>query len=234
MVRALNTAGQDHGSRHLPAGGRIAWGRLRALPLTIFAAVLLLLPTLLPGQGLADAQSLSAPPNVVAVHSRKAHGTFGTFNLNLAPTPQNPTTEPRSGGAGGGHTLVFVFDKAVTSGVAVVTEGVAVAGAPTFAGNEMRVPLSGVANRQYVTLAVTNVTATDGGVGGGSVRLGFLVGDVNGSRSVTLSDLLGVNAVLAQLVSPANYLRDVNASGTLSLSDNLFVNANLTKVLPAP
>lgn len=234
MVRALNTAQQDHGSRHLPAGGKIAWGRLRALPLTLFAAVLLLLPTLLPGQGLADAQSLSAPPNVVAVHSRKVHGAAGTFNLNLALTPQNPTTEPRAGGAGGAHALVFVFDKAVSGGAAMVTEGVAVAGAPTFAGNEMRVPLSAVANRQYVTLAVTNVTATDGGVGGGSVRLGFLVGDVNGTRSVTLSDQLLVNGALSQAVTAQNALFDVNVSGTMTLADKITVQSNLTLSLVPP
>ncbi len=234
MVRALNTAGQDHGSRHLPAGGRIAWGRLRALPLTLFAALLFLLPTLPPGQGMADAQSLSAPPNVVAVHSRKAQGPAGTFSLNLALTPQNPTTEPRAIGTGGDHALVFVFDKPVSNGAAMVTEGAAVAGAPAFAGNEMRVPLSAVANRQYVTLAVTNVTATDGGVGGGSVRLGFLVGDVNGSRNVTLSDQMLVNGALSQPVTAQNVLLDVNVSGTISLADKITVQNNLTLALPDP
>ncbi len=57
---------------------------------------------------------------------------------------------------------------------------------------------------------------------------------MNGSRSVTLSDLLAVNAALTQVVTGANCGRDVNVSGTLSLSDNLLVNANLTQWLPAP
>jgi len=66
------------------------------------------------------------------------------------------------------------------------------------------------------------------------VRLGFLLGDVNQNRVVTLSDLGLVNAQLAQAVTAANFLKDVNASGTLSLADKGVTNANLTKALPAP
>jgi hypothetical protein len=62
--------------------------------------------------------------------------------------------------------VVFVFDKSVTSGTATVTEGAATAGAPVFNGAEMIVPLAGVADQQYVTVAVSNVIAADGGTGG--------------------------------------------------------------------
>ena len=175
-------------------------------------------------------------PNVVpgstGVASRKVHGSAGTFDLPLALTPLNPTTEPRQGPL---HTIVFTFDKAVISGNATITEGVATAGAPTFNGVEMTVPLSGVNNAQYVTVAVSNVVAMDGSTGGaGSVRVGFLRGDVNQNRVVTLSDVGAVNAQLAQLVTAANFLKDVNASGTLTLTDKSIVNAVLTTALPPP
>ena len=99
----------------------------------------------------------------------------------------------------------------------------------------MRVPLTGVTNQQYVTVTVSNVNSADGGTGGsGSIRAGFLAGDVNQNRTVTLSDLGQVNAQVAQPVSAANYLKDVNASGTLSLADKGITNAQLTKALPAP
>ena len=88
---------------------------------------------------------------------------------------------------------------------------------------------------QYVTIALTSAAAADGGSGGSAaVRIGFLAGDVNGSRTVTLSDLLAVNNVLTQPVTAANFLHDVNASGTLTLADKLGVNASLTHALPAP
>jgi hypothetical protein len=66
------------------------------------------------------------------------------------------------------------------------------------------------------------------------VRLGFLVGDVNQSRAVSIADLGLVNAQLSQPVSAANYLTDVNASGTLTLADKGITNANLSQALPAP
>ena len=177
----------------------------------------------------------TAPPALVERLSRKTHGGAGTFNLPLAVTISSPTTEPRAGGAGNEHTIVFTFDKPVASGTATVLEGVATAGTPSFSGTEMIVPLSGVANAQYVSVSVSNVTATDGTSGGsGSVRVGLLLGDINGSRSVSLSDMLLANAALSQTVTPGNYLNDVNASGTLTLSDLLVINSALTQTLPAP
>jgi hypothetical protein len=175
---------------------------------------------------------LITPPILANAVSRKVHPGAGTFDLPLLLTPANPTTEPRAGPA---HTIVFIFDRPVTSGNVTVTEGGATAAAPTFSGNEMRVDLTGVTNAQYVTLNVSNVAASDGGTGGaGSVRLGFLQGDVNQSRVVTLTDVGLVNAALAQSVTATNYLHDVNASGTLSLTDKAIANAALTTSLPPP
>jgi len=161
------------------------------------------------------------------------HGAAGTFDLPLSIADIHaPTIEPRQGPS---HMLVFAFDKPVTAGDASVTEGAAVAGAATFDGNEMSIPLTGVTNQQYATVTVSNVVAADGGSGGsGSVRVGFLLGDVNGNRVVTLSDLGQVNAQVAQFVTSANFLKDVNASGTLSLADKGITNAQVTKALPAP
>ncbi len=132
---------------------------------------------------------LTAPAPVLATAvSRKVHGSAGTFDLALAAAVHNPTTEPRSAGAGGNHSIVLTFDEAVTIGSASVTEGSATAGAPTFAGNSMTVPLSGVADQQFVTVTYSGVALVAGGdPAAGSVRIGFLKGDVNGSRNVTLS-----------------------------------------------
>ncbi len=66
------------------------------------------------------------------------------------------------------------------------------------------------------------------------MRVGFLLGDVNQSRVVTLADLGQVNAQLSQPVAAANYLKDINASGTLTLADKGITNGNLTKALPPP
>jgi len=92
-----------------------------------------------------------------------------------------------------------------------------------------------VANQQYVTISVNDVTAADGSTGGsGSVRIGFLLGDANQNRVVTVSDLAQVNAQIAQVVTVSNYLKDVNASGTLTVADKGIANTQITKALPAP
>ena len=58
-----------------------------------------------------------------------------------------------------------------------------------------------------MTVAVSNVEAADGGTGAsGTIRVGFLLGDVSQNRVVTLSDLGQVNAQVAQFVTAANFL----------------------------
>jgi hypothetical protein len=175
----------------------------------------------------------SSPPTLASAVSRKVHGAAGTFNLPLVLTPvTNPTTEPRQGPT---QTIVFTFNKAITAASVAVTECTATAAAPTFSGNDVNVVLTGVTNAQYVTVALSNVTSADGGTGGaGSVRVGFLAGDVNQNRTVTVADLGLVNAQLAQPVTASNYLNDINASGTLTATDKTLVNGKLSTSLPAP
>jgi hypothetical protein len=173
------------------------------------------------------------PATLASAVSRKVHGAAGTFNLPLVLAPvTNPTTEPRQGPT---QTIVFTFNKAITAAAVAVTEGTATAAAPTFSGNTVSVVLTGVTNAQYVTVALSNVASSDGGTGGtGSVRIGFLAGDVNQNRTVTVADLTLLNAQLAQTVTASNYLSDINASGTLTTADKMIANGKLSTALPAP
>jgi len=186
-----------------------------------------------PRINIGAAATALGPIALQSAASRKTHGAAGTFDLPLSlVSVHNPTTEPRQGPAA---TIVFTFNKAITSATVLTAEGTADAGPPTFSGNDVIVGLTNVANQQYVTINLNNVASADGGTGGsGSVRIGFLTGDVNQNRVVSLADLGLVNAQLAQAVTAANYLKDVNASGTLTLADKGITNANLTKALPAP
>jgi hypothetical protein len=182
-------------------------------------------------------QVAGVAPTLQSAASRIVHGAAGTFDLPLtlvAPpnVNHNPTTEPRQSAT---QAIVFTFNKPIIGANVAVTEGTATAGVPAFSGNDVTVPLSSVANRQYVTVSLTNVASTDGGTGGnGNARVGFLAGDVNQSRVVSVADLGLVNAQLAQPVTATNGLMDVNATGTLTVADKGITNANLTKALPAP
>jgi RHS repeat-associated protein len=161
--------------------------------------------------------------------SRKTHGAAGTFDLPLSLNPANPTVEPRQGTSA---TVVLSFDKPVTGAVAAVTEGVGTAGTPTFSGNDVIVNLTGVGNAQWVTVTLTDVASADGGAGGsGAVRVGFLLGDVNQNRVVTVSDLAQVNAQIAQPVTGSSFLRDVNANGSLTVADKGIANTQITRAL---
>jgi hypothetical protein len=62
----------------------------------------------------------------------------------------------------------------------------------------------------------------------------FLLGDVNQSRVVSVSDLGLIRAQLSQTVTTTNFLRDLNASGAISLADLGMANGNLTRTLPPP
>ena len=177
----------------------------------------------------AGAQS---PPSLNGAASRKLHGGAGNFDLSLTESLTNPTTEPRRGPS---HDIVFAFSDIVTAATVALSEGVATLGTATFNGTEVTVPMSGVINAQYVTIAVTGVSGAGGGTGGSAtIRIGFLAGDVSQNRVVSVADVALVNGQLAQAVTAANFLKDVNESGTLTLADKAIVNANLTMALPPP
>ncbi|HQR11980.1 MAG TPA: hypothetical protein PLW68_11695 [Casimicrobiaceae bacterium] len=173
------------------------------------------------------------PPLFSGAKSRKVHGSAGTFDLALSLVSTSPTIESRAGPA---QTIVMTFDKPIASANApTVSEGAAAFSSMSIAGNDVIMNFTGVTNPQYVTFNLANVTAADGGTGGtGSVRVGFLFGDVNQSRQVTVADVGIVNSVLLQAVTATTFLRDVNVDGKLTVADKGLTNANLLQKLPLP
>ncbi|HQR10740.1 MAG TPA: hypothetical protein PLW68_05370, partial [Casimicrobiaceae bacterium] len=176
---------------------------------------------------------VTGPANVTGSKSRKVHGTAGTFDLPLSLVATNPTTEPRASSTA---TIVVSYDKPIASaGNPTVSEGAANFATMSYAGNDVILNFTGVANPQYVTLSLPNVLALDGTSGGSAtIRVGFLFGDANQSRQVTVADVGTINAALLQTVTNANYLLDVNVDGRLTVADKGLTNANLLKKLPAP
>ncbi|MEO8100968.1 MAG: hypothetical protein ABI790_00480, partial [Betaproteobacteria bacterium] len=159
--------------------------------------------------------SFSQNLSVLAVHSRKVHGSAGTFNLPIddsQPISGAVTVEPRA--IGSGHTIVFTFSGAVgTTGTATSTIGTAVASAG--ATNEVIVTLTGVPNRQRATVTLNGVNGTTSA----TASLGFLVGDINNSRTVTAGDLSSLKARSGQVANLANFMMDLNASGAIGAAD---------------
>jgi hypothetical protein len=182
----------------------------------------------------------SAPVNVTptdlvlnTVVSRKTHGTAGTFDLAIdtaQPIGGALTVEPRAIGAG--HQIVFRFSGPVTApgtpsalNAALAPVGTAVAAS---AGNDVIVTLTGVPDAQRLTvgLAGVNNALTL------SAALGFLVGDVNNSRSVSATDILQVKGRSGQPADSSNFRFDLNASGAVTATDILVVKGRSGTVLP--
>jgi hypothetical protein len=170
--------------------------------------------------------------NLLSVVSRKLHN--GTpFNLTIADQTINGniTIEPRA--IGGGHTLVFHFDGPVSNEGAATALDQALNSAATVtlarSGNDVIATLSNVADNKRLTLSLTGVN--------GSVNVaravGFLVGDVTGTKSVNAADISAIKANLGKPVNTDAIAKfDINADGTITASDVSAAKARSGLVMP--
>jgi hypothetical protein len=173
-----------------------------------------------------------APLTLVGVQSRKLHGA-ASFDLPIdfsVAIGGAISVEPRSIGAG--HVIVFQFSEAINAAgtvSAVNTQSVPV-GSPVSSpsGNEVQVTLTGVPDNSRVAISLSAVNGT----GNAGAAIGFLVGDVNGSRSVNASDISGVKARSGQTADSGNFRFDLNASGSINATDISAVKARSGLVLP--
>lgn len=159
---------------------------------------------------------------LAAVQSRKAHGSPPTdYNLPIDTTRDigdAVTVEPRA--IGPGHQIVFQFDGPVTAvGTPTATdESGSSAGSVAVSplnGNEAIVTLTGVPDNKRIKVVLPNVN----GGANAQVSLGFLVGDVDNTRSISSNDVQQIKARSGQRVDTLNFRFDLNASGVISAAD---------------
>ncbi len=170
--------------------------------------------------------------NLLTVVSRKLHGAT-PFNLTIdatQPLTGTVTVEPRTIGAG--HTLVFHFDRAITSVTAATALDSLMSSAGTaiaaVVGGDVEVTLTNVTDNKRLTVTLSGLNGT----GSVATSIGFLVGDVNNTRSVTAADISGVKARSGQTTTALNFQFDLNASGAVSASDISAVKARSGLALP--
>ena len=153
----------------------------------------------------------------MSASSRKTHGVAGDFDIPIDSSGSMTagafiTVESRQIGAG--FKIVFLFNTPPTSATVTTSSG---SGTVAFAGNEATVTLTGVsdATRDQVVLSGVNGIV---GVGGTAI-VGFLVGDTNGSRGTTGSDVSIVKSKSGLVTDATNFKSDLNATGGISGSD---------------
>lgn len=172
-----------------------------------------------------DASALA----LAGVKSRKTHATAGPFDLPVDVSQGLGglvTVEPRA--IGPGHTIVFQFDSTITvAGLASAVDAGGLVGAVSAASNisannEVNVTLSGIPDNKRITISLTGVNGTPTVF---SASLGFLVGDVNNSRTTTITDVSSVKARSGRSAISSTFLYDLNATGVVSSSDISAVKA---------
>lgn len=176
---------------------------------------------------------VSTPFNVpagaipVCVVSRKVHGDPSkTFDIVL-PQGDDPGIECRRAGASDTHTMVFKFAAAVTDvGMESVTAGdgsmPGISGEISSADStEYIVTLTGVNNRQYLTVALGDVETATETLSLVEGRMGVLLGDVNSSVRVDGGDVLITRQQQFRPLTQGNFRADVNASGRIDGGDTL-------------
>jgi hypothetical protein len=171
--------------------------------------------------------------NLTGVVSSKTHGTAGTFGLPIdtaAAISGAVTVESRIIGAG--HTLVFQFDGAITAAGNVATVDAASnpvgTATATASGNDVIVTLVNIPDNQRVRVMLSGVN----NLSNAEAAVGFLVGDINNSRSVNATDISGVKARSGQTTDAGNFRFDLNTSGGINATDISAVKARSGLVLP--
>jgi peptidyl-Asp metalloendopeptidase len=170
-----------------------------------------------------------------SVAARKNHPSSGVWDLPVDSVPPisgaiSVEARPASSGA---HTVAFNFNAgiAIPGTVTCLDASNAPVGTCSVASSGLSavVTLNNVPNNNRVKVSLTNVNGSGTNV---SASLGFLVGDVNGSRAVTASDILLAKGKTGQTIVLGNAGYDDDLSGALTLADINAVKANSGLSLP--
>ena len=176
--------------------------------------------------------STTAALTLIGVASRKSHGIAGAFDLPVDTVPPiggTVTVEPRS--TGDGHNMVFKFNNAISTGVSatvVDTANSPVGALVNVSGTEVIVTMPSLVDAARVTISLRGVNGLPQLF---SASVGFLVGDVSNSRSVSASDVSGVKARSGQTTNATNFKFDLNTSGSIDASDIMLVKARSGSIL---
>jgi RHS repeat-associated protein len=155
-------------------------------------------------------------PVLTSAVSRLTHGGAGTFNVSL-PLNGAPGIEMRSGG---NYTLVLTFDRNVLSDTSTtIASGIGTVGTTVFLGNTATISLSGVSDRQTITVELDNVVGVTGINSKVLVSMSVLVCDVNQSGAVTVEDMALIQANSGMAVTNSTFKYDTNHNGLINSTD---------------
>jgi hypothetical protein len=159
-----------------------------------------------------SASFTTLPRTLVSAAIRKTHGAAGPFDFPLA-IGGGASVEPR---AGTSLQVFFTFDGPIvsTNPSSGCSNGTMTYLAPT-GSNSIGVDVAGVQDGLLGTCQVV----LNGSTTQATVSFATLAGDVNGSLSITASDILRVKGRRTQAATGANFAHDTNISGAIDDAD---------------
>lgn len=175
--------------------------------------------------GVGDACEDVIAPILVSAVSRKTHGTAGDFEIDLLiPGTVTPGVECRSGGP---TNVILTFDEEVkaadgTLDTSEIALSAGALGPATITGPQMTMSLSGVPDMTCLVITLSGVTDLAGNpltAGSSVIAVRVLLGDTNGTGSVSVADVNQTRSRSGQLVNASNFRSDTNCSGSISVAD---------------
>src|SRR5262249_5074240 len=100
----------------------------------------------------------------------------------------------------------------------------------TLPSTNVGVVINNLPDNARVTVTFPNVNGT----GPVSVSVGFLVGDVNSSRSIEPSDVTAVKSHAGEAASAFNFAYDINRSGAITAADILMAKRPAVSIPTLP
>jgi len=181
-------------------------------------------------------QSCAPTAEIATAVSRKTHGPAGNFDIRLVPADAGGGVECRNPGPNSSHRIVVTFAAPVTYTGAVATNGASATVTPgpgSPAASELTIDLTNVPNGQ-VTMVTLNGASTNGGVTTTSVAIPFaaLLGDVNGNRAVTATDISKIKSLSGMPADDNNYRSDISVNGVINATDVSIAKSQSGNSLP--
>ncbi len=171
-------------------------------------------------------------PVLASAVSRRIHGGAVSYDipLTIGAPGTNAAAECRQGGP---QQIVLTYDQDIAGAPAVTLSAGTLNGAPIVSGNTLTINITpgSVPDQSCLAIGVSGITDLTGqcAANAADLRLAFMYGDVNNSRSVTALDIGLVKAQSGKPVDATNYKMDVNCSNSITALDIGLVKAQSGK-----
>ena len=185
--------------------------------------------------GLSAFWTNAFPVSAISVVSRKVHGNgVGALDINL-PASGAPGTECRIGGA---SQAIFTFPAAVTINTALGTGGAKVTSGTGTHWQRYRQRHDNCDGRSYrsnqraMDHAYFDRSQRGVNTNDVAVRVGNLIGDTTGDRSINVADVGQTKSQSGHAVTTSNFREDVTTDGSINVADIGLVKRKSGTTLP--